>query len=68
MILSSKQVEELAERPWLNDFEVIDIMDTLLFYFDVNERQGDMLGQAIDEVVSLRERVKFYRDSIIKIV
>jgi len=67
-MLTPNQIAELINAKSLSDFDVLDIIETLVKYQEINFRQAELLGKCLDELDAMRARLDFYRSTTIKLV
>jgi len=67
-MLTPAEIKALGSKRYLTEDDIYQVLETLVMYLEVNETQARLLTQAIDEVVSLRARVQFYRNTTMKVV
>ena len=60
-MLTKKEIVALAAKGLLSDEDIDALLITIMSYIRINERQADLMMQALGEVDQLRRRIDFYR-------
>jgi len=66
-MLTKDEITALACKGLLSDRDIDSLLVSLLSYLRINDRQADLLKQALGEVDTLRRRVEFYRNCYVKL-
>lgn len=61
MLLNKHDIEGLRQAGIWTPKDKAGALETIEYLLEINERQGDLLGQALSEVERLRKRLEWYR-------